>query len=494
MPKALTTAYFPARRNGITIGVSGALLWIAFLWFAGNIYAHLRDLHAATRRHFNGDVMAHTCVFLNIVYAPVSEAVMAVFACRKLGDESWLFRDVETQCGTAEHRMYVRLGIFWVVLYVIGIPLVCVGLLAYFRIPHTASRLRRTAMLRGVIELAWWRGVDQPEDVNTSLVTEANISEEHLDALFAGLRLDSKRRSSWRLKLALAAGRMRRQLSMAAARSVGRTSDHAAAAAAAEVGGRHVHDGDDSLGDAHAPQLLTRAERLDVLQAWARRNVHLSHFTWDDISGCDDDVRRPGFASIDHLYIPFYPTRWYFGLVQNVVKLVLTSLLLFIVPGTPAQIVAGMSISFAVLLWYLRLLPYAEKVARQIAYSSYIVIFLFFVLALLLKMDVPVTPNDNLFYGAFCGILVFSLFVFPVFAVVRTGRIKPHHAGASGHAHDGEAEHDAEKTQTHGGPAEHLAEAMMRTTRKFESTAFHGHRPTGRLMARLSSHPRDSGF
>ena len=469
--------------------MSGALLWIAFLWLAGNIYARLRDLPAGTRRHFNGDVMAHTCVFLNIVYAPVSEAVMAVFACRKLGDESWLFRDVATQCYTAEHRMYVRLGIFWVVFYVIGIPAFCIGLLYYFRIPDTATRLRRTAMLRGVIELAWWRGVDQPEDVNTSLVTEANISEEHLDALFAGLRLDRKRKSSLRLRFALAAGRMRRQLGQAALRPLGRTSDHVAEAAAAEVA-----DGDEPLGDAHAPQMLTRAERLDVLQAWARRNVHLSHFTWDDISGCDDDVRRPGFKSIDHLYVPFYPTRWYFGLLQNVIKLVLTSLLLFIVPGTPAQIVAGLCISFTVLLWYLRLLPYAEKVARQIAYSSYVVIFLFFVLALLLKMNVPVTPNDNAFYGAFCGILVFSLFVFPAFAVLRTGRIKPHHAGASSHAHGGEPEQDAEKTHTHGGPAEHLAEALMRTTRKFESTAFHAHMPTGRVMARLSSNPRGSVY
>ena len=484
--------------NGITIGVSGALLWIAFLWLSGNVYARIRDIPAATRRHFNGDVMAHTCVFLNIIYAPVSEAVMAVFACRKLGEESWLFRDVATQCYTAEHRMYVKLGIFWVVFYVIGIPAVCIGLLVYFRIPHTATRLRRTAMLRGVIELAWWRGVDQPEDVNTSLVTETNITEEHLDALFAGLRLDSKRKSSLRFRLALAAGRMRRswakrlgQLGQAASRSLGRSSDHAAAAAAAEVA-----DGDDPLGDAHAPQMLTRAERLDVLQAWARRNVHLTHFTWDDISGCDDDVRRPGFKSIDHLYVPFYPTRWYFGLLQNVIKLVLTSLLLFIVPGTPAQIVAGLCISFTVLLWYLRLLPYAEKVARQIAYSSYVVIFLFFVLALLLKMNVPVTPDDNAFYGAFCGILVFSLFVFPAVAVLRTGRIKPHHAGASPHSHedDGEPEPDAEKTQTHGGPAEHLAEALMRTTRKFEPNAFHKHMPTGRVMARMSSNPKGSGY
>ena len=458
---------FYAELNGITLGVTGLLLWIVVLWLGGNAYARLRALPASQRSKFNANIMAHSMVVLNIVYAPVSEAVVAVFACRKVGDKSWLFRDISSQCGTAEHRFFVRLAIFWVVLYVVGIPLIFVALLVYYRVPHTARRVRRIAMLRGVVDLAWWRGIEQPEGVNTSLLTEENISEEHLDALFKGLRLEQKRKRSWRLAAALMAGRARRRL-------LGGGDGYTGPVAAAE----HVATPVESF----APEPLTRAERLDVVQAFARNHVQLTHFTWEDVAGSADDLRRPGVECIDHLYLPFYPGRWYFGLIQNMIKLVLTSLLLFIVPGTPAQIVAGLCISFFVLLWYLRLLPYAEKSCRQVAYSAYLVIFLFFVLALLLKMDVPVTPNDTLFYAAFCGILVFSLFVFPAVAVLRAGKVKIHKvaAGSKGDTDDGEetaADDDAANAE-HGRTDDHTHDSRalssrIRTTRRFERTAFH---------------------
>ena len=196
--------------------------------------------------------------------------------------------------------------------------------------------------------------------------------------------------------------------------------------------------------------------------------------------------------------MPYYPTRWYYGLLQSVIKLVLTSLLLFIAPGTPAQIVAGMCISFAVLLWYLRLLPYAEKVARQIAYSAYLVIFLFFVLALLLKMNVPVTPHDDTFYSVFCGILVFMLFGFPVFALLRAGRLKRHgaaleqHDAGGAHAPAGDDDEAGKTMGAHRSVAEHLAEAMARTTRKFERTVFHAPIPLVGHAAAQYGTPRAS--
>lgn len=484
---------FYSELNGITLGVTGLLLWVVVLWLAGNAYARLRALPAETRSTFNAQVLAHSCVILNLVYAPVSEAVIAIFACRRLGDESWLFRSMETQCGTAEHRRYVKVGAFWVCLYVIGIPLLFLALLFRYRVPHTATRLRRTALLRTVIDLAWQRGIKQPEHVNTSLLTEENISDAHLDALFEGLHLERKARVSWRIAAALALARMRRWLLGA-----GAGGRHALAAADVHLEADDARtlespaDADDactleSSALAAVAPLLTRADRLDVLQAWAHRNVHLSHYTWADVTGSVDDVRREGVACIDHLYVPYYPARWYFGLLQNIIKLVLTSLLLFIAPGTPAQIVAGMCISFAVLLWYLRLLPYAEKVARQIAYSAYLVIFLFFFLALLLKMDVPLTPNDTLFYGVFSGILVFNLFGFPVWAMLRAGRLKPHDAA---HSHGGVADEHCEKQcddeagELH--QANRRADELNRTSTKFTHTVFHQPMPS-RAFARADA-------
>jgi hypothetical protein len=101
-------------------------------------------------------------------------------------------------------------------------------------------------------------------------------------------------------------------------------------------------------------------------------------------------------------------------------KLVLTSCLLFIAPGTELQVLSGLAISFLSLMFYLRILPYAEKPLRQIAFWGYLIIFLFFTTGLLIKAEVRVGANSEKFFDDFIGILLYSLVLLPCVIMLRS--------------------------------------------------------------------------
>lgn len=68
-------------------------------------------------------------------------------------------------------------------------------------------------------------------------------------------------------------------------------------------------------------------------------------------------------------------------------KLVLTSALIFVSPGNVGQVVCGMVVSFVSLHLYASVQPHAVRPVRRIGYLNQMVVFVFFVLALCLKLQ-----------------------------------------------------------------------------------------------------------
>lgn len=106
-----------------------------------------------------------------------------------------------------------------------------------------------------------------------------------------------------------------------------------------------------------------------------------------------------------------------------------------------------MCISFSYLMAYQRRLPYATKCIRQCGFSSALIVFLYFLFALLIKAKVAISPHDTAFYGAIIGILTCAIFSVPVFIVVRTARwsiveVKEKEAASGG---DGDEEDEDEE-------------------------------------------------
>lgn len=141
---------------------------------------------------------------------------------------------------------------------------------------------------------------------------------------------------------------------------------------------------------------------------------------------------------------------WYFRSVEIVNKLILTSALLFIAPGSQLQVLSGLALSFLSLMFYMRRLPYAEKPLRQIAFwgtlsrtydmpellthsfPGYLIVFLFFFTGLLIKTDVRVGANSYAFFQGVVGVLLYSLALLPCIIMYRSINQR---RSALGHGH-----------------------------------------------------------
>lgn len=384
----------------------------------------------------------------------------------------------------------------------------------YFRVPHTATKLRRTAQLRQLVDFAWQRGVPGQPAVNTSLLTLDNVSDAHLTALYDGLisgelgkalartgmqpsrpsilsgldgtipatnvMVPSPRynptqastptprfppvpaRSPYDfdgdafvppppaspMAYALSSGDGRGAFPPAPSprggQQAGTVLQRARGTELARLGGlgrsrftarllaRGTGGGGGGGSNAVAlsrrrvaSSVSLRDARLATLLTWARRRMHVSHYCWEDVHP-EEDVRRDGWEAVESLFAEFYPVRWWWKVFESIVKLSLTSLLLFISPGTASQVVAGCALSFAVFLVYVRATPYAHKTCRRAAYCAYLTIYVFFFLALLIKLNVHMARNNEAFYTSVTGVLVFALVLLPSVFVIGMALTSTH--------------------------------------------------------------------
>jgi len=184
----------------------------------------------------------------------------------------------------------------------------------------------------------------------------------------------------------------------------------------------------ESIGDEHLDALCARFgpadrgkpardEKLERLLAFSRARLTMHTVTWRQAEG--DARLAPAREAIGLLFAEFHADTWYWSLVEAISKLLITGVLGFIAPGTQGQVVAGLGLTFLMLLAYQRVLPYCEKAYRHIGYAAAIEMYLFFALALMIKAQVKVTPRNDEFYSAAVGVLFCSVFVLPVLIIAR---------------------------------------------------------------------------
>ena len=415
--------------NGVTLSVTAILAYMAAVWACGTAWASTRRLPNALRSSFNRRMVARAMLLLRLAYAPVSEVVLSIFSCRKIGDAHYLTAETEVPCFTAEHNKYRAVAAFWIVVYVAGTPALILGLLLYYRIHEAARRVRKTAMLHQLINLAAQRNIEQPV-CNTATVTPTNIGAEHVDALFYGLL-------------------RRRRLGAAPDAHGGDDGD----GGAVKLRSDSLHDlalepteddtearldalrgaaGAAPTAMASAGRQLSRDQKLRMLLHWGKKTLSASHYTWRELAAAEDP-RRPGAEeAIGELFEHMLPVRWWWKLWETTVKVVLTGLLLFVQPGSAAQIVAGLFLSLAFLLFYLKMLPYASKPVRQVAYCCSLIIFVFFIYALLLKMDVRISSSEtttSAFYTGGTAVLLYGLLAAPMLIMLNNGFTDVHVGG-----------------------------------------------------------------
>ena len=116
---------------------------------------------------------------------------------------------------------------------------------------------------------------------------------------------------------------------------------------------------------------------------------------------------RRALQNLGFLMSPYKAQLFFWELCELGKKLLLSSLLAFVEPGTATQVTAGMLMTFAMVLGYALLAPFKEKSIQAMALWAQVGQFLYFLVALLLKVKVDNTDPEG---PAFSG-LVTSLSV-----------------------------------------------------------------------------------
>ena len=115
----------------------------------------------------------------------MTEIVLAMFNCTRIGDVYYLAEDMQHQCYVGEHIKIYKLAVFWTILYVVGIPVFYLSLLYYYSVPQVASELTLSSQLRALVDMAARTGIRQPS-VEPHELTMKSITDEHVDALYMG--------------------------------------------------------------------------------------------------------------------------------------------------------------------------------------------------------------------------------------------------------------------------------------------------------------------
>lgn len=105
---------------------------------------------------------------LFLVHPMVSEVVLSGLVCTDLGyDGSYLKYDVRVDCNSAEYAPYRTFALCMVAVWVLGYPLLLLGLLLYYKVPNIAARKKQRAKLGAFLAHSFRLACKPPDEGST---------------------------------------------------------------------------------------------------------------------------------------------------------------------------------------------------------------------------------------------------------------------------------------------------------------------------------------
>ena len=95
------------------------LLMVSLYFNADRVAAH----HKPTAQLFRAGVIKAGLTMCIIGYIPLCQNIFSVMQCTELYGEHYLSAALDKQCYVGEHNVYFAVGILFVCLYAVGIPL-----------------------------------------------------------------------------------------------------------------------------------------------------------------------------------------------------------------------------------------------------------------------------------------------------------------------------------------------------------------------------------
>ena len=129
--------------------------------------------------------MRSRCQVLYVVYPGVSVAIFSIFSCTTLNSgHAFLDADLAIVCYDRLHWRYIAAGIAWLFVVPIGVPYFFVWLLRRYHVPKMAALMIDNAWLCEAAEHSWTLGLLQPDVIMKSLNVDT-VTDRHLEALYA---------------------------------------------------------------------------------------------------------------------------------------------------------------------------------------------------------------------------------------------------------------------------------------------------------------------
>ena len=426
---------------------------------------------------FRSTVISRVLLVLYVTYPGVSVIIFGIFSCTTLpvSGTAYLDADLSIQCYDRQHWKYIAAGIVWLAVVPLGVPAFFLWLLHHFDVPKLAALVSNNAFLREAIKLAWTEGLAQPADSHK--LTLDSISDLHLEALYvllakeqaadeandilAGTKAPVEEPTTEELESPEAVNegsvaRIRRNSLLAAVRAKDAAKD--AAIGFFRCGGlKRVLKEDAEM----TPAAARRVFLLQTLLHWCRTSgrIAISPLHWQTLESLHGYVQSPvdgtstspdagvsklrstdvaykvkhALAECGFLFSAYRVDCWYWyvarpstlcrpsltlphahrEVVELIRKLMLTSILALIAPGSAGQVVAGLLIACVMLFINVKMKPYASELLNFVSVISQTNLACFVLVALLLKVNLDDEGRSG-FFAFIVGFLSLVPILLPI--------------------------------------------------------------------------------
>jgi len=326
----------------------------------------------------------------------------------------------------------LQLGYFAILLYVVGVPVFFTCVLYHYKIPFIATELTRDGVLRSLCEFAQYQEVPGvPMDPVTD-ITCHTITDEHVDILYE--------KYVSRLIMAKPVWLPEQDDPNKPPVDEQAPDPHAAKEAASALAlasfiSHPLQKKEKMLqhrmgtfwllsSRAHEMNKLpTRREKTMTLIKYAEYVLNLTstQTTWD--YAADDPRLRGSQEALHMLFGEFHSSAWYWGIMEQANKLMVTITLTLVAPGSIVQTIFGTVVMFLQLIMYLKVMPYSDKTLNQVAFVMQLVLFLFFFCACFMQVfvvyGVPLSNDSQYLFDVCIITLTVGMFLVPGYIIIR---------------------------------------------------------------------------
>jgi len=354
------------------LGVGLAILGTEF---AGGRLYHWRTrggrrwpgVSAANLERFKDDCRGYLQLFLFLIYPSVSTVVFSTFSCTDMYGTLYLKQDYDLECFAGQHlSVHVPLGLLGIVLYPLGVPLLTAFLL----------------VKRGVWDLA-----------QTKIERKR---EERI--IFECIRLEIIAfKPDWYMKDGLDFTDLNKD-------DVHLMAEHLVPGIARAKG-------------------ASRVVQENAIRGWAKENedtLPVGEVPWDaHVDTPDSEMNRDKYAerrlvrSMGIVFATYHAGALFFELWEMFRKLLLTSILQFVEPGSATQLTFAILVSFAAVLIGINYTPYPDSQTDYLSQVALTQLFLASFAGLLLFVEVD-DKTDRSYFEYLAIACQFGLPLFPI--------------------------------------------------------------------------------